>query len=178
MKRLINYIEESILSSTKAGALSVLSSWLEEKWFVNKKDLKQVNGCIVLNREIRFNTIDYSSASDEWKKVPSQSKIIPGPKCKFYFREDEKLLEDFDLSKYLDDKSQCTICFYDFKELTIPEWLYNIKLKKLVIKNCELINNFNLDKITENCKVELDSIVGENVLQNLFKKLNFTINTK
>lgn len=68
MKKLTKYIQESILSSTKAGALPILSSWLEEKWFVNPKELKIVNGCIVLNKEVRFNLIDYSSTTDEWKK--------------------------------------------------------------------------------------------------------------
>lgn len=43
------------------------------------------------------------------KKIPSELKIIPGPKCKFYFREDKKLLEDFDLSKSLDDKKHCDL---------------------------------------------------------------------
>lgn len=178
MKRLINYIEESILSSTKSGALSVSSLWLEEKWFVNKKDLKLVNCGVVLNREIRFNIIDYSSTSDEWKQIPSRLKIIPGPKCKFYFREDKKQLEDFDLSKSLDDKTPCAICFYDFEELTIPEWLYNIKLKKLVIGNCGVISNLKLEKITPGCKIEIDNYTGSNMLNSLFNKLEFIIKDK
>ena len=178
MKNLTEYMQESILSSTKAGVLPILSSWLEEKWFVNPKDIKIVNGCIVLNGEIRFNLIDYSSSSNEWKKIPPQLKIIPGPKCKFYFRNDEKLLEDFDLSKTIDDKSLCTICFFDFEELTIPEWLYNIKLKRLVIGNCDIISNLKLEKITHGCKVEIDNYTGSNVLNSLFNKLEFIIKDK
>jgi hypothetical protein len=171
-------LQESILGSTKSGALAVLNLWLEEKWFVNQKDLKTVSGGIILNKEIRFNLIDYSSETDEWKKIPSQLKIIPGPKCKFYFREDKKLLEDFDLSKSLDDKTPCTICFYDFEELSIPEWLYNIKLKKLVIGNCGIIGNLKLEKITSGCKVEIDNYTGTNILNSLFNMLEFRIKDK
>jgi hypothetical protein len=171
-------LQESILGSTKSGALAVLNLWLEEKWFVNQKDLKTVSGGIILNKEIRFNLIDYSSETDEWKKIPSQLKIIPGPKCKFYFREDKKLLEDFDLSKSLDDKTPCTICFYDFEELSIPEWLYNIKLKKLVIGNCGIISNLKLEKITSGCKVEIDNYTGTNILNSLFNMLEFRIKDK
>jgi hypothetical protein len=171
-------LQESILGSTKSGALAVLNLWLEEKWFVNQKDLKTVSGGIILNKEIRFNLIDYSSETDEWKKIPSQLKIIPGPKCKFYFREDKKLLEDFDLSKSLDDKTPCTICFYDFEELSIPEWLYNIKLKKLVIGNCGIIGNLKLEKITSGCKVEIDNYTGTNILNSLFNMIEFRIKDK
>jgi hypothetical protein len=171
-------LQESILGSTKSGALAVLNLWLEEKWFVNQKDIKTVSGGIILNKEIRFNLIDYSSETDEWKKIPSQLKIIPGPKCKFYFREDKKLLEDFDLSKSLDDKTPCTICFYDFEELSIPEWLYNIKLKKLVIGNCGIIGNLKLEKITSGCKVEIDNYTGTNILNSLFNMLEFRIKDK
>jgi hypothetical protein len=171
-------LQESILGSTKSGALAVLNLWLEEKWFVNQKDLKTVSGGIILNKEIRFNLIDYSSETDEWKKIPSQLKIIPGPKCKFYFRKDKKLLEDFDLSKSLDDKTPCTICFYDFEELSIPEWVYNIKLKKLVIGNCGIIGNLKLEKITSGCKVEIDNYTGTNILNSLFNMLEFRIKDK
>jgi hypothetical protein len=171
-------LQESILGSTKSGALAVLNLWLEEKWFVNQKDIKTVSGGIILNKEIRFNLIDYSSETDEWKKIPSQLKIIPGPKCKFYFRKDKKLLEDFDLSKSLDDKTPCTICFYDFEELSIPEWLYNIKLKKLVIGNCGIIGNLKLEKITSGCKVEIDNYTGTNILNSLFNMLEFRIKDK
>jgi hypothetical protein len=171
-------LQESILGSTKSGALAVLNLWLEEKWFVNQKDLKTLSGGIILNKEIRFNLIDYSSETDEWKKIPSQLKIIPGPKCKFYFRKDKKLLEDFDLSKSLDDKTPCTICFYDFEELSIPEWVYNIKLKKLVIGNCGIIGNLKLEKITSGCKVEIDNYTGTNILNSLFNMLEFRIKDK
>lgn len=70
------------------------------------------------------------------------------------------------------------ICFYDFKELTIPDWLYNIKLKKLVIGNCGIISNLKLEKITPGCKVEVDNYTGTNVLNSLFNTIEFKIKDK
>lgn len=172
MKDLIEYMQESILSSTKTGS-TLYTKWLEEKWLVSNKNIKLTNDGIILGQAIRFNVIDLNVSNGEWKKVPKGLKIIPGTNCNFYFRENESQLDDFDLSEIINDKKPSSLGFYDFKDLSIPEWLYKMNLKKLTLKNCKTINNLKLDEISDNCIIAMDEITTNCVLQNLFEKLKF-----